>query len=266
MLALHNQNNFANEHFEELKKAKYLLEKQSLAVQIADKIGKPIEIGLNSIPAKYKAPINKAVQKSLTKAVEYLAYSFNNGMKLKSGHYKTAAASFGFGSGFFGAAALPVELPLTTMVILRSILEIAKDNGEDINDLRTQLNCLEIFALGGNTETDNAAESGYYAVRAALAKMIDEAAAFAAEKGLFEEGAPILIRLVTNIAARYSIVVSEKVVAQLLPIIGGVTGAGINYIFIGHFQNIAQGHFIIRKLERIYSPRIVKEIYDSISL
>jgi hypothetical protein len=54
--------------------------------------------------------------------------------------------------GFFGIPALPLELPLTTAFMLRSIAEVARDEGEDVRSLDTQFACLEVFALGGHGE------------------------------------------------------------------------------------------------------------------
>ena len=43
---------------------------------------------------------------------------------------------------------------------------------------------------------------------------------------------------------------SEKVAAQAAPILGAVGGATVNAAFADHFQTLARGHFIIRRLER----------------
>ena len=46
-----------------------------------------------------------------------------------------------------------------------------------------------------------------------------------------------------------------------IPAIGAVGGALINTIFMDHFQNIAQGHFVVRRLERRYGADLIKEEY-----
>jgi hypothetical protein len=40
----------------------------------------------------------------------------------------------GAAGGTFGLAALPVELPVSTTIMLRSIAEIARSEGEDLSD------------------------------------------------------------------------------------------------------------------------------------
>ena len=106
-------------------------------------------------------------------------------------------------------------------------------------------------------------ESGYFAVRAVLAKSVSEAARYVLERGLAEETAPVILRFVSQIATRFGVVVSQKLAAQAVPIIGAAGGAAINYAFIDHFQTVARGHFTVRRLERLYGPTLVRAEYDA---
>jgi len=160
--------------------------------------------------------------------------------------------------------ALAVELPVSTTIMLRSIADIARSEGEQINDIEAKMACIEVFALGGPARSDDAIESGYFAVRAALSKSIADAAEYVAKKGAIEKGAPALIRFIVKVAQRFSIQVSEKAAAQAIPAIGAVGGAVINTLFIDHFQDMARGHFIVRRLERKYGPEQVKTLYNEI--
>ncbi|WAC02119.1 EcsC family protein [Lacinutrix neustonica] len=159
---------------------------------------------------------------------------------------------------------MALELPVSTTIMLRSIADIARAEGESIHDIQTKLACLEVFALGGESELDDATESGYFVVRAALAKSVSEAAESIAAKTLAEEGAPALIRFIVNIAERFSIQVTEKVAAQAIPAIGAAGGVIINTIFIDHFQDMAKGHFVVRRLEKTYGQEAIKQLYDDL--
>jgi hypothetical protein len=139
------------------------------------------------------------------------------------------ATSGGIG-GFFGLLAMSIELPISTTIILRSIADIARSEKENINSDETKIACIEVFALGGPTSSDGASESGYFTVRAALAQSVTKAAEYLAEKGLSEEAAPALVRLIIRIAERFSIQVTEKAAAQAIPAIGAAGGAIINTI------------------------------------
>jgi hypothetical protein len=117
--------------------------------------------------------------------------------------------------------------------------------------------------LGGPAGSPDASESGYFAVRGMLAKSVSEAARFVAERGLIEEGAPIVVRFISQVASRFGVVLTQKFAAQALPLVGALGGASVNYLFIEHFQETAQGHFTVRRLERAYGKDIVRTEYAS---
>lgn len=167
-------------------------------------------------------------------------------------------------SGFFGLPALGIELPITTTIIMRSIVDIVKSEGESIENLETKLACLEVFALGGRSDLDDPGKSAYFTVRSALANLVAESADFIAKKTLADEGKSALIKFVSKIAEKFSIQLSENVLAKALPIIGSASGAIINTVFINHFQELASGHFAIRRLEIIYGEVIIRKRYQEI--
>jgi EcsC family protein len=59
-------------------------------------------------------------------------------------------------------------------------------------------------------------------------------------------------------------VVSEKTAAQLVPVIGAAGGALINTIFIAHYQDMARGHFMVRRLEKIHGSEPVRIAYENL--
>ena len=74
----------------------------------------------------------------------------------------------------------------------------------------------------------------------------------------------MLVRLIAQIALRFGVVVTQKLAAQAVPIIGAL-GAAVNYAFIDHFQEIARAHFTVRRLERRYGKDAVRMAYDKLS-
>jgi hypothetical protein len=63
------------------------------------------------------------------------------------------------------------------------------------------------------------------------------------------------------IAERFGVQVTEKAAAQAIPAIGAAGGAIVNTIFMDHFQDMARGHFIVRKLERKHGKERVERRY-----
>ena len=121
---------------------------------------------------------------------------------------------------------------------------------------------MQVFALGGRAGSDDVSESGYFAVRAMLAKSVSQAARFVLERGAMEEGAPLLVRFIAQVTSRFGLVVTQKVAAQAIPLLGGLGGAAVNYAFIEHFQEVARAHFTVRRLERVYGSEIVRKEYE----
>lgn len=254
------------EDLRDLQGAKWLLEKPSLAARLADTIGVPLEKGFGLLPEKWSATIYKAVNESLVRALNVAVKSLGEApaRRRSESFHRFAVMASGAAGGAFGLAGLVVELPISTVLMLRSIADIAQRRGEDIDEIEARLACLEVFALGGRSAQDDAAETGYFAMRAALAKSVSEAARYLAGRGVAETGAPALVRFVSNIAARFGVAVSEKAAAMAIPVLGAAGGAAINSIFISHFQDVAHGHFIVRGLERKYGQEAVRQHYAAL--
>lgn len=251
------------EDMSRLKYAMYLLENPGLAAKLTNVIGKPFEKAFDHLPVKWTDAIQAITRKSLRHALDVAVKTIDYSEQKASRdtlHKFLVAASGGIG-GAFGLPALAIELPATTVIMFRSIADIARSEGENVQLIETRLACLEVFALGGRPEKDNSSENVYYAVKALLAKQVSEAAKYIVEKGIAEEGAPALVRLIATIASRFGVTVSQKAAASAVPVIGAAGGALINTIFINHFQNMARGHFIMRSLERKYGVDYVKISY-----
>jgi len=177
--------------------------------------------------------------------------------------HRMLVAGAGTVAGTFGFVSVLVELPISTCMVLRSIADIARSEGHDLSLLEVRLSCLEVFALGSKSAHDDTVETGYWAVRAALAKSLADAAAYIAANGLKEEGAPVIALLLSRIAARFSSVVTEQLAAKAIPFVGAVTGGTINYLFMKYYQEVARGHFIVKRLEAKYGSAFIEEKYSA---
>jgi hypothetical protein len=249
----------------DLEQAVRQLENTSLAMRIAAAIGKPIEYGIRRLPDSGRALIQKAARTAIEKCFDMAVKTL--GAQAAPGSvafHKWATGVSGAVGGYFGFAALAVELPVSTTMMLRSIAEIAREEGEDLASPGARLECLGVFAFGGPAIEDNAAETGYYAVRAAMARTLQEAATFLSQRGLAEGGAPAVVRFVSQVASRFGVTISEKAAAQAVPVIGAVAGSAINIAFTDHFQQVARGHFTVRRLERTYGHDTVHAEYGRI--
>jgi hypothetical protein len=247
---------------DDLRYAKDLLEHPSLAARMAGALGRPIERGIEALPKAAGEMVATATRKSLDAALTFAVASMDERRRDSvDWSHKLAVAMTGAAGGMFGIAALAVELPLSTTIMLRSIADIARSEGELIKTAESKLACIEVFALGGRQPSDDASESAYFAVRLALAKALGEAAEHLAGRGLTGSGVPVMVRFISQVATRFGVPVSEKIIAQSLPVVGAAGGALLNTLFIDHFQDIARGHFIVRRLERHYGREVVRLAY-----
>ena len=251
----------------DLKMARDMLETPGLAARLTGAMSIPIEKGLALVPARCARLIGRITQAAIRKALAAAAGTFRSNRRIpaNNGLHSLLVTLSGAGAGAFGLPALALELPLATTVMLRSIAAIARSEGHDLNDPRVRLECVQVFALGGPaTLKAPTPESGYFAVRAALARSVAEAAQHMAQQGAVSKSAPALIRFVTQVTARFGLVVSDKVVAQAIPLIGALGGGGINLLFIRQFQRAARGHFIVRRLEGRYGEAEIRREYHRV--
>jgi hypothetical protein len=250
----------------DLKRAVGLLEKPGAGIRLMNLLGYPIEGIIAVLPKSVGKTIGAFANRALSMAFRVALTSVDRDRPPPRGRLSQRAIVFATGAvgGFFGLPGLVVELPISTTLMLRTIAEIARGEGEDPSAVDTRLACLTVFALGGRSRGDDASEGAYFVARAALAKALSEAAEFVAQRGIMEEGVPVVIRLMTNIASRFGVIVTEKLAVDLIPIIGAAGGASINVLFMSHFQAAARGHFTVRRLERKYGEELVKREYEKL--
>ena len=255
-----------------LRQAVRLLNTPSLTIKLAELVGAPLEWGLAKLSGPLRGRINQGVNAALRRAADVALWSMADRPHAAASprlHQLGAAASGALG-GFFGFSALLVELPLSTTIMMRAVADVARAEGFALSSLEVKLECVKVFALGGNAGPEAAGDAGYYASRTALNRLLNltaaELAAIAAEKGAAgigaREGAAVLARLIDAVAARFGVVVTEKMAAQIVPVLGALAGATVNTLFTDYYQDMARGHFALRRLERRYGEGYIVAAYQ----
>ncbi len=145
--------------------------------------------------------------------------------------HRLSASASGAVSGFAGLPGLVLDIPVTTTLMLRSIAEIAREHGEDIASADGKRACLEVLAQNGLIQGGEEAEAGYWSARAGLSHLT-------------------ITMLIRTAASRLGVTLSEKILAQAVPVAGAMAGAGLNWVFMGYYQEIARVHFTLRAVER----------------
>ncbi len=253
----------SNEDRQKIAQAVSILENPGFAAKVTKTMGSSVETVMAVLPVKLTASLVDITRIALGKSLQAALFTLDAGKVRDPANklHKLLAVASGAAGGSLGMAGLSMELPVSTTIMLRSIADIARSTGEDLTDNEVRLACLEVFALSGGGQSGENSEKGYYAIRTLLAKSLSEAAAQIGSKGLAKEGAPALVRLLHSIALRFSVPVSEKMLLQTVPVLGAIGGASINLLFIRYFQEIAQAHFTLRRLEKKYAREVIESIY-----
>ncbi|WP_338638527.1 EcsC family protein [Burkholderia pyrrocinia] len=255
-----------------LLRAKQVLESPSLTMKLTGMLGAPVEKMIARLPDFATGKINDATQLALRKCLNIALRTLGKPQtpdaepeKPSNLLHKLAVATTGAAGGAFGFLALPVELPVTTTLIFRSVCDIARSEGEDLASVDTQLQCLAVLGMGGNPDKqEEDADLGYFVLRGALAQAISKASSDITTKGIAAHSSAAVFKLVQTVASRFSVQVTEQMAAKSIPAIGAVLGATVNTLFIDHFQQMAHGHFTVRRLERKYGSAAVKAAYQEI--
>lgn len=192
---------------ESLKMAHRLLENPGWIARVSNMIGTPIETGLKELPKNVSDTITDAVEKAIHAALNVAIKTMDSddpAVKVELPNasnwwHKAAAAASGAVGGAFGLAAIAIELSVSTTIMMRSIADIARSEGEKLTECDAQLECVSVLALGGNGKDDDGAEVGYFAVRQAMAAAVTDAATYLA-KGGADTAAPVLLQFIRQIA------------------------------------------------------------------
>src|SRR5690625_4752462 len=189
-----------------LRHARELLENPGIAAQLANVVGAPMEyVMARRLPASVTRLIESTTRAALEQSLRLATATLRRGGARPAARTRVhtfAAAAAGAAGGAFGFAGLAVELPVTTTMILRSIADIARSHGEDLDDPAVTLACFEVLTMGGRSASDDGTESGYFAARAVLAQQVAAAAEYIAVHGVVNNTGPAIVQLLASVTRR----------------------------------------------------------------
>ena len=122
---------------DDLKYAKSLLETPGLAAKITNALGAPIEKGFDLLPKGWSEVVSSSTRKALQVAVDSAILTMNNkrvGVGAANTLHKIMVAGSGAVGGFCGLPALPIELSVSTTIMMRSIADIARSEDHVLSD------------------------------------------------------------------------------------------------------------------------------------
>jgi len=172
-----SKHNISQEDLNAIKSAKASMQDIGILMKGLNKLGEGIDTGIKMIPQKQQVWLQKNVNNILMTLVKSNLATMEKGELFKEPSpkiYKTWVTTTGALSGLLGAATgigtavFATELGLSTKFIMRSIMDIARGEGENLYNIETQLSCLQVFSLGGESKEDDGLETSYYTSRIAM--------------------------------------------------------------------------------------------------
>lgn len=193
------------------------------------------------LPARLRGVVEAALARAFDVAVLGLERSSRAPRRGRAA--RAAVTASGAASGLLGMAGFLPDAGFTTLVLMREIARIAREEGEDLTSDDARRACLEVFLLASPRELSDEAggepELSYFSARLLL------------------QGRPVMA-LIEQAASRYGLVLSNRFAAGAVPVAGALCGAALNNAFMGHYRELARAHFTIRRLERGYGAASVR--------
>jgi hypothetical protein len=177
--------------------------------------------------------LNDLASVALGRAYDIAILGMDGAQPGRSAPAMPVVALSGFVGGFAGLAGFLPDATLTTLMILRDVARIAREHGEDLSTEPARAACVQVFGLKAGDE------AGYFSAR----MMLQGNAARA---------------LMAQVATRWGPMLGEKFAAGAVPVAGAVAASILNTAFLAHYRRLAEAHFTIRRLERVYGRDVVR--------
>ena len=220
-----------------------------ILMQAINFVGGQVQDGLRLLPKSARSQFDAAVRSALLQSYE-AAHKSRQGAGERFAGERINRAFATLSGALGGIGGLPtalLELPVATTVIFRAVQDIADAHGEDPTSPEARLECLRVFGAGGPGGLDDGVDTAFIGARLSITGSAVQS-------------------LVSKIAPRFGIVISQKIASQAVPIIGAAAGAGTNYAFINYYSEMANVHFGLRKIARDHDPvQVVEAFHEALA-
>lgn len=206
-------------------------------MRLVNKLGGGIEAQMARLPAGVRVEIERVVTAALIRAHGVAAVG-RHAPYLGPRGATFAAMATGAVGGAAGLAGSLVELPLTITVMLHAIRAEAVAAGYDPDDPAVRMTCVEVFAAGSPLHSDDGVNTAFLSARMAVAG------------GGFQ-------RILSIVVPRLSLILGEKLVMQAVPVVGAVTGATLNALFLNYYREMARIRFRLLRLAESHGAEAV---------
>lgn len=210
---------------------------------LLQKFGGKLEDQLAHLPKPIRDRIDSVTESALRKS---LALARHGSRAPDLGRHAAPAivAATGAAGGAGGLTTALVELPVTVTLILHAILRAAEAEGFDTSLPEVQAEALRVLTSGGPLAEDDGINSSFFGARLTLT-------------------GPALHKLLAKVAPKFATVLSQKLAAQAVPVLGAVSGAALNAAFLTHYRELAHIRFGLLRLSMLHGAARVRADFEA---
>ncbi len=204
-------------------------------MRLLNRLGGRLEAQFDALPEGWRRQVEQATARALETSYLMAGKAPDLGDRLPF----AAAMVSGAAGGAGGLVTSVAEIPLTVTLFFNTIRAVAREAGFDPDTDAVRAECLAVFAAGSPVEGDDGVNTSFLTARLTLT------------------GAA-LQSLITTIAPRLALVLGQKLAAQAVPVIGAVSGAGLNAAYLGYHRELARVRFGLLRLAETHGADIVQ--------
>lgn len=211
-------------------------------MRIINKFGGKIEDQMTHLPKGVRDQMERVTGEALRRAVDVAGHG-RNAPDFGPRAAPALAAFTGAMGGAGGIATALAELPVTVTVILHAILRAAEAEGFDTTLPEVRAEALRVLTAGGPLDDDDGINTSFIGARMTL-------------------NGPALHKLLAKIVPGFASVLSQKLAAQAVPVLGAVTGAALNAAFLTHYRELAHIRFGLLRLTVLHGAEPVRMRFE----
>ncbi len=198
------------------------------------RLGGSVEGQMKALPQAVRDQVERVTQGALERSHGLAARGPDMGAQ---GHVFAVMAT-GAAGGLGGLPTALAELPVTVTVILHAIRAAAVEAGYDPDDPAIRAECLQVFGAGSPLAGDDGVNTSLIAARLAVTGSTVQA-------------------VIRAVAPRLAAALGQKVIAQAVPVLGAITGAGLNAAYMRYYREIARIRFALLRLAEVHGAEAV---------
>jgi hypothetical protein len=211
-------------------------------MSLVNRLGGGIEAQMAHLPPRLRSEVERVTAAALGAALGL------GGAVPAVGRRGTLAAAIlsGAAGGAGGLATSIAELPVTVTVILKAIREEAEAAGFDPAEPAVRAACLMVFSAGSPLSGDDGVNTSFLSARLTLT-------------------GPALQKLIATVAPKLAVALGQKLAAQAVPVLGAISGAGLNAAYLSYYREVARIRFALMRLAVQHGAEAVTQRFATAS-